>query len=381
MCRKAGVVCSVFSQVFICLVQCSFAQQPTFELQFVESLVSPDLGGINRMAITKDGKFLYAAAWTANRLSAYSRGEHGKLALVKHVEIPKLLEGVLKLKLNQDDSRLLAICLRSNTLLLFKRDTQSGALVPDGFSRDGFGWATCCEFSPDSRFVYVGDSGAAGILPTAASTFTTLRITESGGLKSIQSLNDDCLAGIREIVFDSSGTSGYIAGLKSDSLVVLRRNTNDGTVQIQQVLKDNENGVNGLDGICSVTVNKEGTRVFTVAGRFDGENAVSVFKRADDGTLTLLDQLLDILQFEGGNHIVVTDDQSTIFASGSVSNSVAVIMHDKASGKLLVQRIIESTPEQNISGPSGLVLSPDQQYLYVAAEMANAITSFKLIKK
>ena len=39
------------------------AQQPTVELRFVESLVDPNLHGINRMVISNDGRFLYGAAW------------------------------------------------------------------------------------------------------------------------------------------------------------------------------------------------------------------------------------------------------------------------------------------------------------------------------
>ena len=366
-----------------CLVadRSAVADPKEVELELVQCLQSRDLHGINRMVISKDGKFLYAAAWMAGRLSVYARSEDGKLALVKHVEIPKLLEGVIKLKLNRDESKLVAICLSSSTLLLFRRDATSGLLQPDGFSRDNLGWATCCEFSPDSQQVYVGDSGSTAAGPGAPSSFSVMQITKTGGLRSIQRLQDECLSGVRDIYFEPRGESGYLACLKSDSIVVLDRNPNDGSVKIRQVLQHGKNGIGGLDGVCSLVMNRAGTRLFTVSGRRDGVNAVCVFAREEDGSLTLERELVGVPNFNGGNHIAVTEDEGTIFITGSETSSLAVITNDKDLGVWKIQRVLQNSNNLNIAGASGLTLSPDQKFLYVAAELGDAITTFRLIRK
>lgn len=341
------------------------------------------LPGVNRLLITRDNKFLYAAPWRAAAIVLFRVTEQGELEHVKDFSNP-LLTGVIKLAFNHDESQIAAICLRSNALQLFQRDANTGSLTPDGFSRGELTWPVTVSFSPDSAFLYVGDAGASGSSAVAPSSIVAYSVSDSGGLEEVDHVQHEHLQGLRDLVIDPQGEFCYACCSTGRCVVVYARDTKSGKLEyLQSIQHEDENAGTPryLDGVCSGVFNEQGTRLYCISGRFRGVSGLTVFDRAPDGRLTWASELsLESEQFRGGNHLVVTHDESLIVAGGTTGNSLAVVRRDIASGELALHSVLkdQGPPTSILTGPSGLLLDQDEQRLYVAAENGSAISIFDI---
>ncbi len=347
-------------------------------LKFVESQPREDLSGLNRLVLSSDDRFIYAAAWRGNVLAIYSRGEDGRLTHLTSMD-NAMLKGAIKLQMNHDQSRLAVVCLRSNTILLFARDRQTGMLTPDGFARTNLVWPVSLNFSPDGRFLYVGDAGGGSTDPNAKSAIVAFSIGDGGRLSHVERVEHPNLIGMRDFLFDPTGKHCYANCSMSGCLYAFERNVETGKLQLLQIIKNDEGQGTLLQGLFSSWMSDDGKTLFTLAGRFVAESGLTVFQRLDSGQLEFVSELaLSPEKFKGGNHLVVTRDQRLIIASGTTGNSLAVVAHDPHSHALNLLEIVSHTPECNLQGASGMVLDFNQQYLYVGAENGAAISTFNL---
>ena len=101
--------------------------------------------------------------------------------------------------------------------------------------------------SPDGRNVYVAsyNDDAVAIFSRDAS--------ENGKLSFIQVLKDgqngvDGLAGAKSVTVSPDGRNVYVASWNDDAVAIFSRDASDnGKLSFIQVLKDGQNGVDGLD--------------------------------------------------------------------------------------------------------------------------------------
>lgn len=357
-------------------------------LEFLTCVELEPMRGVRSLVATRDGAYLYAASWRRDNLSIFHREPGGGLRLLD-TRPHRLLNGVNMIQLTTDEKRLAAISLRNNSVVLYGRDQATGLLKADGYGRSKIDWPSACCFSPDGQFLYVGAAGAAGTSPEAKSAIVVFRIRPTGGLQEAQRFTAPQVFGMYGITCDPAGQNVYVPCSTAGNLTVLRRDGKTGLLEIQQIVEDERDGVKGLAGVVSALVSPDGTRVYTVAGRFRGDNAVSLFERAQDGSLSLLDQALEIPGFVGGNHLVVTADGSRIIASASKSGALALLASDAERRTLehlttVTERHVpdlEGRPlseQVNLLGVSGLALSQDDTTLYAAAEVGGAINVFRL---
>lgn len=344
------------------------------------SVPRPDLLGINRMVISSDNRFLYAAPWRGNSLVSFQLGREGEPEYLNSLTNP-MLQGVIKLSLSRDEKRLAGICLRSNTILLFGRDEVSGRLTPDGFSRKDLAWPVSVQFSPDGQHLYVCDAGRSGTSDAAPSAVVVYKILDGGGLEEVDRAEHPDLDGSRDLLLDSAGKHCYVSCSTGGCIVVFKRDPASGELRQLQTIRDDAGPATLLDGVHSAVMNKEESRVYFIAGRFRGQSGLSVFRRQEGGELEFESQIaLDPAQFGGGNHLAVTADESRIIVSGTTGDSIAVIRQDLAERGLEVEAYIHDDAQAGVllNGPSGLAFDTTQKYLYVAAEDGSALTMFDL---
>ena len=180
------------------------------------------------------------------------------------------------------------------------------------------------------------------------------------------------------------GLSIYVVGSTSGTLAVVTRNSETGETSVKQSITNGKDNADGLAGAFGVTVSPDGRFVYTVSGRFKGDDAVSVFGKGDDKTLTFVQTVRDgqdgLSDFRGGNEIVVSPDGRNVFACASRSNALANFRRDPSTGKLSVVQVLLDDPiaDRQLDLVSGVAISPDGKFVYAASELSTAVAIFQL---
>ena len=284
------------------------------------------------------------------------------------------LDCAVAARITNDGKYVGAVSFKANTVAILKRDADTGKLTPHHVVTGGDLGAESLDFpielafSQDSKFVYV--AGMRGI--------NAFRL-EDGKLKPIQEVTDDTTSSGRSIVVSPDNKYVYGGFKGSNSLVVLKRDLEKGTLTTVQTLVDEDGATTALQGISYVACSPDSKFVYTNSGRFGGDKAVAVFKREDKGTLKVVQELFEgegLDGLDGGNEIGVTPDGSFVYALASNSDKLLRLQRDKTTGKL--KQIGAVTVGDPISpGAAGLCFSKDSVFCYVADEKASAIVTYK----
>jgi 6-phosphogluconolactonase (cycloisomerase 2 family) len=361
------------------------------KLEYIDHITRKDLFCVTSIETSPDGEFAYAAAYNAFALTVFKRDkETGSLEHVQTTSDRENLNGVVSARVSPNGSYVVCTAFRSNTVSLFERDWSKGTLkmldiVKQG-NRGGEGltWVIDSAFSPDSKFIYtiadLGRGQKAGL--------SVFRITDERKLQLVQeSVQTDVgehkyLLGARGIAISPEGDSVYVASYKASTLVVLDRDAKSGKTALRQIIEDEKGDVHGLGGAFAVTCSADGKFVYTSAPRWEGDNAICVFKKTADGTLSLVQEIFDgkdgVTGFVGGNELRVSRDGRNVYALGSQSNSVVVFRRDVETGKLAyLQTVYDSEVVGREGSASGIEISPDSEHVYVAGESDSSIVIFK----
>ncbi|MCA9069060.1 MAG: beta-propeller fold lactonase family protein, partial [Planctomycetaceae bacterium] len=138
-----------------------------------------------------------------------------------------------------------------------------------------------------------------------------------------------------------------------------------------------------LNGAFSLAVSSDGKFLYLSSGRFTGSDAITIFKRKNDGKLELVDELINftdkLQRFVGGNEITISSDGKQVYSVASRSDSLVVLDRDQQTGKLKQTQFLvdQYRGVGAMLMPGGLTLSPDDKFVYVASEGSNAITIFQ----
>jgi len=355
------------------------------KLEYVDHLTRANLASVTSIGTSPDGRYAYAAAYNASALLTFKRDpETGYLEHIQTISDDNDLNGAVKARVSPDGRYVVCVSFRSNTVSLFERDSSKGLLNRSDIVRKderggpGLSWVIDAVFSPDSKFVYtIADHGQGA----AVSVF---RITQQAKLELIQTNTgeDKCFAGARGIAISPKGDSLYVTSYQASNLVVLDIDTQSRKTKVRQIIKDEQGDVHSLGGAFSVACSPNGDFVYTSAGRFVGDNAVCVFKRTSDGTLSFVQEIFDgqkgLAGFVGGNELLVSQDGKNLYVLGSRSNSVVVFKRNLETGELIyLQTFYDSEVAGEDGSASGIGISPDGEYVYVAGEGDNSILIFK----
>jgi 6-phosphogluconolactonase (cycloisomerase 2 family) len=354
------------------------------DLTHSASVVVPSLQTVVAVSLSPDGKFAYAASYSSAAVTAFTRdAKTGGLETVQVMEDAELLNGVTCFRISPNGQLGVATSFRSQTVVLFERDTKTGAIVMSDIAREGQGgvsglvWVIDAAFSPDSQFVYaIADRSAA---------VTAFRVTDQKNLEFIEANVGErgCFVGARGIAVSPDGKFIYVVADRAGTLVVLQRDATAGTTTVKQIIEDGQGNVRGLAGAFAVACSPDGKFVYTSAGRFRGDHAIGVYKRTQDGSLELEQELINdteqLKDFVGGNEIVVSPDGRHVYACASRSHALACFQRDSKTGRLTRFRtLLDSDPESGIlKGVSGLAVSPDGKHVYAAAEADSGISIYK----
>ncbi|WP_414569454.1 beta-propeller fold lactonase family protein [Nostoc sp. CCY 9925] len=257
----------------------------TGQLSFVNFLQDNEvLSGVTAITISPDGQFLYATASDEDAIAVFKRDAIvGELSFVElqqdDTEDVDGLDGAYSLIISPDDRFLYATGIDDAAVAVFERDLITGELnfvevqkdYTDSIDEPFIPYSL--TISPDEKFLYgVGVSGVIGVFR---------RNTTTGELSLVELQEDaasdtDGLAGVNAISISPDGKFLYAAIFPDDSVAVFRRDATTGKLTFIEVQQDNTDGVDGLDGVFSLTTSPDSK--FIYAAGF-GDSAVAVFSQ------------------------------------------------------------------------------------------------------
>lgn len=346
------------------------------ELSELQKLGLPVLRSVTSVTVSDDGRFLYAAAFNAGIVSVFARDpKTGFLEAQDEITTPDL-EAAVRVRLSPDGAYAAAAAFGANAVSVFKRNASTGQLTLVATARKGendalgLDFVIDASFSKDNRFLYTAAADGVGVFKLEDDKLTFVQHELAGGQ----------LGGVRCVTVSPSGPWLYAAAHMSGTLVVLRRDETSGTVQVVQILKNDQDDVTALDGAFRVACSPDGKHVYVSSGRFKGDQAISAFETTADGKLKLIEEHVNgvggFAGFQGGNDIAVSPDGTRVYAVASLSDRLVRFRRNADSGKLTFLGS-QQVGEMETPGSAGVCFSPDGKFVYVADEDANAIVSFK----
>ncbi len=234
----------------------------TGKLSFQEAIsfadVSQNLDGVNALAVSPDGSYLFAASLNSNRLSVFRRDpDSGALSLIQtltnNLASVQGLEQASGVIVSPDGKQIYTIGKgNDNAVAVFQQDPQTGVLGFVEVHRNGIEGVTGLNgaedlaISPRGDYVYVVSSTDNAIaafrrdLTTGRLTFVDRRIDGIDGV--------DGLASARAVAVSPSGAHIYVAGFGDNAIAVLSVATAD----LNLVMSDGEDPVNIGDNVAYI---------------------------------------------------------------------------------------------------------------------------------
>ncbi len=346
------------------------------DLEEVERVIEPFLKSVTSVTLSPDGKFLYAASFSSHYITIFKRDEtSGKLTPELSISGPKSTATV-RVRLSRDGNLMASSAFAANSVTLFKRDATTGDIwrlddATEGENGNrGLDFVIDANFSPDGRFIYTASRTGVGVYQQVEGKLKFVQFESAGNR----------LHGVRATVPSPNGKVLYAPAMESGTLAVLKLDAETGKVALLQLLEDETDGITSLGGIFRVACSADGKFVYTNSGRFQGDQAITVFATQDDETLKLVEAHVNGIGgfegFEGGNELQISPDGTLLYALGSVSDSLARFRRDSESGKLTFLGS-QQVGEKVTPGAAGLCFSPDGKFVYVADEAASSIVVFR----
>lgn len=349
---------------------------PAADLEEVQRTQQSWLRSTASVCVSRDGKFLYAAAYRSSAVSVCKRdAKTGRIEGDTWMQIPEL-DGAVGVQVSPDDT-LAAVCaFGASAVSLFKRDKPTGELIFLDAAIEGNDGATGLSvavdviFSSDSRFLYTGSTTGIGIFRIEKDKPVFVRHENAGGR----------LRDVRGFAVSPDGDFLYAAANETGTVGVFRRDKASGTLEPVQLLTDGEDGISALEGAFRIACSQDGRHVYVSSGRLKGDQAISAFATLPDGKLKLIEEHLngagDFSDFKGGNVIAISPDGTFVYAAATVSDHLVRFRRDPPSGRLTFLGS-QSCGAFSSPGACSLAFSPDGKFVYVADEDSNSIVVFK----
>jgi 6-phosphogluconolactonase (cycloisomerase 2 family) len=259
---------------------------------------------------------------------------------------------------------------------VFRRDPLTGHATPvDQFGQDN---ARGLAISPDSRHVYLTADGGDRLYAYSCDPVT-------GELTQIQSLRNDeggvgGMNGPRGLAISPDGAHAYVTGAADDAIAVFSRNSVTGQLTFIEAIFDGQNGVSGLEGVSSLTLSPDGSHVYTGASIDD---ALVAFQRNPlTGHLTFMQAFRDnqggVDGLDGVQSLIVSPDGAHLYALGNEEDAVVVFSRNAVTGALTFADTIWNLEGDidRLDAPVDIAITPDGNYAYVAAYNSSAVNVF-----
>lgn len=361
-------------------------------LRFVGSIKNVDgpygLIGAHGVSVSPDGRDVYAVSFDNNALVVLGRNaESGVLTYSEAYlngtgDITGLFRSVA-VTVSPDGRDVYVASFFGDAVVAFRRDLASGSLT---FTESLFGGAAgtlgltqleAVAVSPDGASVYVasfGDNAVTALSRDPSSGRLTLIDTEiegQGGVTGVFRAAGVCVS--------PDGANVYAVGGGDDGLAVFRRDAATGALDFVEAFFDGLDGVAGLITPVAVAASPDGHDVYGL-----GDNGVAHFRRnADSGRLTFANVQTEGVVNESGTSgptgLAVSPDGEFVYVTRDGDDTLGVLKRDAADGSLqFVETHVDGQDGiDGLAGPTAVAVSPDSRSVYVAAQFDDAVAAFQ----
>ena len=217
------------------------------------------------------------------------------------------------------------------------------------------------------------------------------RDSSTGALTYLGLLRDgengvDGLRGANSLTLSADGNHAYVTGQYDDAVSWYERNASTGALTYEGMLKDGVGGVDGLNGANCVVISGNGKHAF-VTGYED--DAVSWYERnASTGVLTYGGRLRDgvggVDGLNGAQSVSLSSDGNHAYVTGSNDDSLSWFDLDAISGALSFGEALKSgrVPDgsfavDGLSDSRSLTLSDDGKHIYATSYTDDTVNWFE----
>ncbi len=177
----------------------------------------------------------------------------------------------------------------------------------------------------------------------------------------------------------------YVAAYTGDTLSIYSRDAVTGSLTFQSLLRDEEGGIDSLNGAQGVSVSADGKNVY-VAAYYD--SALTVFDRnVATGALSLADVFKDGVDGVDGlryaREVILSADGRNVYVTGGTDDAVVAFERDLGSGELVFLSFHQDGIEgvDGLDSPRGIAAAPDGKNVYVAGSEDNALAVFNRLSE
>jgi 6-phosphogluconolactonase (cycloisomerase 2 family) len=323
------------------------------------------------MAISPDGKSLYAGTHGNNSIDVFSRNL--TTGVLTFVETEGPVNGPPRaIAVHPSGTHVYVIPQSTSTQIVdFSRNTATGELTfvqdwNDPPAPPPLPTAESLTVSPDGAHLYFADFGASRIRgfrldPDGALTFSHIIPYAVDGQNGV-----DGIDGVTSVAISPDGKFVYATGFNEDAIAVFSRDIESGILTFVEAKFDGIDGLIGMAGPAEVTVSPDGKNVYVSGTFFD---ALVVFTRNQaTGTLTYV-QTAD---GGAGEYLTVSPDGRNVYVARPAGGAINVFGRNGANGTVgFVETAVLTSPDsQNV------LVSPDGLHFYGADFTGDEIQLF-----
>ena len=272
---------------------------------------------------------------------------------------------------------------------------------------NGLGGVVSAVASPDGRSLYTASVTDDAVVefarrPSGELDFRGCTDDNDAALDECQETTNG-LDGAFSIAISADGRNVYAAAFDDDAIVTLNRDPATGSLSPQDCIDDNDPGqgpdacsdqTDGLDGVSSVAVSPDGKSVY--AASMNDDSVVRFERDTDTGALTpagcvgdndsgVDDCGQETNGLDGARSVAISPDSDSVYVASGSDDALARFSRDPQSGSFTPQGCIDDRDtgpdtctqvSDGLEGARGVVVSPDGESVYVAAQIDNSIASF-----
>ncbi|MEO1181915.1 MAG: DUF4347 domain-containing protein, partial [Cyanobacteria bacterium J06636_28] len=370
------------------------------------------LFGASGVAISPDGSQLFVTSAIESAVTVFDRDEFGNITFSQTIRDgsnvgpilgSELLAGAFGIEVSPEGNQVFVTSVGDDGLTVFNRDGD-GNLSEQQRLRDGRRDPNENDINTLAGAIDVAvtaDGAQVFVVSLTDSAITVFDRDASGTLTLRQSIADgqagaDELFGASGVAVSPTGDQVFVTSHTDSAITVFDRDAS-GNLTLRQTIKDGQAGANELFGASSVVVSPDGNQVYVASA---SDAALTVFDRNADGTLSLAQVLRDNedgAQLFGGatdifagtdvtgfpaingfSSVTISPDGKQVFVVSFEENGLTVFDRD-ASGRLTFNQFIQDQDgngADELAGALGVVVSPDDQQVFVTGFEDGAITAF-----